>query len=149
MRVWNASTLAHVKTIKVSESSWITDCKYFGASNRLAVACVDRSVYLYDNGSYDATCGGRVESDDGGATLTFLSACGQRGPSALVVAQPSAPRRALRDRTRLEKFAAPYFFRRDLLELALDPRASEHMRCCVGRARATEDARNRLITCNP
>ena len=53
VRVWNASTLAHVKTIKVSESSWITDCKYFGASNRLAVACVDRSVYLYDNGSYD------------------------------------------------------------------------------------------------
>lgn len=63
VRVWNASTLAHVK--------------------------------------------GR-----GGTELTFFMCCGHAVNLRCSWHSLAAPRRALRDRTRLEKFAAPYFFRR-------------------------------------
>lgn len=41
LRAWNAGTLAHLKTIKVSDS-WLTDAAHFEQSNRIGVSSIDR-----------------------------------------------------------------------------------------------------------
>ena len=50
VRVWNAQNLAHQKTLKVSDA-WVTNTCHFSASNRVAVASIDRSISYYDAGS--------------------------------------------------------------------------------------------------
>lgn len=52
VRVWHAATLAHMRTLKVSES-WVTDCKHFSLSNRLAASSIDRAISFYDATSYE------------------------------------------------------------------------------------------------
>ena len=52
VRVWNATTHQHLKTLRVSES-WVTNTCYFEQSNRVAVASIDRSISFYDGSSCD------------------------------------------------------------------------------------------------
>ena len=52
VRVWNAATTAHMKTLRVSES-WVTNTCHFEQSNRVAVGSMDRSISFYDGASCD------------------------------------------------------------------------------------------------
>ena len=52
VRVWNAATTAHMKTLRVSES-WVTNTCHFEQSNRVAVGSMDRSISFYDCSSYE------------------------------------------------------------------------------------------------
>ena len=47
VRVWNGQTLAHQKTLKVSDA-WVTGTCHFASSGRVAVSTMDRSISYYD-----------------------------------------------------------------------------------------------------
>jgi len=50
VRVWNAGTLSHMKTLRVSDS-WVTNTCHFEQSNRIGVASIDRTISYYDANS--------------------------------------------------------------------------------------------------
>eukprot|EP00741_Cyanophora_paradoxa_P015875 tig00020909_g15326.t1 len=73
LRIWNATTLAHMKTVRndpptrpndpqAKGPSWITDCAHMTLCNKLAVASIDRSISFYDAASME--CVGRIRDLD-------------------------------------------------------------------------------------
>jgi len=60
VRVWHASTLNHIKTVKVSHS-WVTSATHFEGSNRLAVASIDRSISFFDGLTHELLPGKMTE----------------------------------------------------------------------------------------
>ena len=122
VRVWHAGTLAHLRTLRVSES-WVTDCKHFPLSNRLVASSIDRTVSFYDAGTYELTsqltgldtspmCIGywqdpeaeserMILGDDAGNIALYDiagAADGERAPNGDVMDVPLCAQRLYRDR---------------------------------------------------
>ena len=55
VRVWSAANFSHIKTVRVSRDSWLTNTCHFEQSNRVAVSSIDRSVSFYDASTFELT----------------------------------------------------------------------------------------------